>query len=73
MSQKLPVDSFEWVEENDLSKFDESFIKNYDGNSDKGYIIEAEVEYLKNLHKLHSDLSFLPEKKLKNVKSLFVV
>ena len=24
MSQKLPVDGFEWIEENDLSKFNES-------------------------------------------------
>ena len=28
MSQKLPVDGFEWVE--DLSVIDEDFIKNYD-------------------------------------------
>ena len=27
ISQKLPVDGFEWVEENDLSKFNASFIK----------------------------------------------
>ena len=62
MSQKLPVDGFEWVEEDDLSKFDKSFIKNYDGNSDNGYIFEADIEYPKNLHKQHSDLPFLPEK-----------
>ena len=63
MSQKLPVDGFEWIEENDLSKFNESFIKNYDEKSDKGYILEVDVEYRKNLHKLHSDLPFLPERK----------
>ena len=62
MSQKLPVDGFEWLEEDDLLKFNESFIKNYDENSDKGYILEADVEYRKNLHKLHSDLPFLPER-----------
>ena len=32
MSQKLPVDGFEWVE--DLSIIDEDFIKNYDEDSD---------------------------------------
>ena len=63
MSQKLPVDGFKWVEEDDLLKFNESFIKNYDENCDKGYILEVDVEYPKNLHKLHSDLSFLPERK----------
>ena len=41
MSQKLPVDGFKWVEEDDLSKFNESFIKNYNENSDKGYISEV--------------------------------
>ena len=63
ISQKLPVDGFEWVEEDDLITFNESFIKNYDKNSDKGYIIEADVKYPKNLHNLHSELPFLPERK----------
>ena len=72
MSQKLPVDGFEWVEEDNLLKFNESFIKNYDENSDKGYILEVNVEYPKNLYKLHSDLLFLPERKSKNEISLFV-
>ena len=36
--------------------------KNYDKNSDKGYILEVDVEFPKNLHKLHSDLPFLPER-----------
>ena len=63
MSQKLPVDCFEWVEEDGLSKFNESFIKNYDESSDTGYILEVVVEYPINLHKLHSHLSFLSERK----------
>ena len=63
MPQKLPVDGFKWVKENDLLKFDEKFIKSYNGNSDKGYILEVGVKYQKNLHKLHSDLPFLPERK----------
>ena len=37
-------------------------IKNYDGNSDKGYILEADVEYPKSFHALHSDLPFFPER-----------
>ena len=45
-----------------LSKFNEDFIKNYDEDSDKGYILEADVEYPKSLHDLHSDLPFLPER-----------
>ena len=61
MSQKLLVNGFEWVE--DLSQFKEDFIKNYDENSDKGYFLEVDVEYPKNLFSLHSDLPFLPERK----------
>ena len=61
MIQALPVDGFDWVE--DLSKIDEDFIKNYNEDSDKGYILEVDVEYLlKNLHDLHSDLPFLPKR-----------
>ena len=38
------------------SKFNETFIKNYNENCGKGYT------YPKNLHDLHNDLLFLPEK-----------
>ena len=61
MSEKLPVIGFEWVKK--LSKFDEHFIKNYNENSDKGYFLEVDVEYPKNLFSLHSDLPLLPEGK----------
>ena len=60
MSEPLPVDSFDWIK--DLSKTDEDFIKKFDKDSDKEYIIEADVKYPKNLHHLHSDLPFLPER-----------
>ena len=59
MSQKLPIDGFKWVK--DVSTINEDFIKNYGEVSDKGYILEVDVEYPKNLHDLHSDLPFLPE------------
>ena len=29
----------------DISKFDESFIKSYDGKSDKGHFLEIDVQY----------------------------
>ena len=60
MSKKLPVDGFEWVEA--LSVIDEDFIKNCDEDSNVRYFIEADIEYPKELHTLHSDLPFLPEK-----------
>ena len=57
MSQKLPVNGFKWI--NDVSEIDEEFIKNYDEDSDKGYILEVDVKYPRKLHDLHSDLPFL--------------
>ena len=60
MSEPLPVHGFDWVE--DLSKINEDFIKNYDKGSDKGYILEVDAKYPRNLHDLHSDLPFLPER-----------
>ena len=62
MSQKLPVRNFKWVEKDDISKFDEKFIKNYDENTNKAYILEVDVKYPKNIRMLHSDLPFLPER-----------
>ena len=41
MSQKLPVNGFKWVENNEIN---EEFIKNYDENNDKGYILEVDVK-----------------------------
>ena len=35
-------------------KFDKKFIRNYDEDSDKGYIFEIDVKYPKRLHNLHS-------------------
>ena len=56
ISKKLPVDGFKWKKNN------EDFIKNYDEDSDKEYILEVDIEYPKDLHNLHCDLPFLPER-----------
>ena len=60
MSQKLPLNGFKW--KRNMSKFSEVFIKNYDEDSDKGYILEVDVKYPRNLHGLQEDLPFLPER-----------
>ena len=65
MSEALPVNGFDWME--DLSKIDEDFIKNYDEDSNKGHILEVDVKYPKKLHDLHSGLPFLPQR-MKNDK-----
>ena len=46
-----------------LSKFNTVFIKNYDENSNKGYILEVDVEYPKDLFNLHKGLPYLDERK----------
>ena len=62
MSQKLPVKGFEWVKKN-KSKFNEDFIKKYDKDCNKGYLLEVDINYPKELFNFHKDLPFLPEKK----------
>ena len=61
MSQKLPVDGFKCVK--DLSQFNESFIKNYDENTDRGYFLEVDIEYPKILFISHKDLAYLDKRK----------
>ena len=57
--------------EKNVLKFDEELIKNYDDYSNKGYILEADVEYLKDLANLHSSFPFLSEvKKIKRCNKL---
>ena len=46
-----------------LREFDERFIKNYNENNDKVYILEEDSEYPENLFNLHNDLSFIPKRK----------
>ena len=59
VSEKLPINGFKWV--NDISRINEKFVKSYDKkNSGKVYILEVDVDYPSKLHKLHSDMPFLP-------------
>ena len=61
MPQKLTVNDFKWVNKEQLSKFKEDFIKNYDENANIGYFLEVDIYYPKELFNLHKDLPFLPE------------
>ena len=53
-----------WIK--DLSKFNESLIKTYDDNSEKGYFVDVDVKYPKKLFNSHRDLPFLPEREKNN-------
>ena len=72
MSQNIPVKNFDWIE--DTSQFNEDFIKSYNEESDKGYLLEVDVRYHEILHKPHNDLPFSPERmKLENSKSFVLI
>ena len=68
MSKKLSTNGFRWIDNNETAEpsakyvINENFIKNYNENNDKGYILEVDVKYPKRLHELHSDLPFLSER-----------
>ena len=49
MSQKFSVNNFDWIE--DTSQFNEDFIKSYYEESDEGYFLEVNVQYLENLRR----------------------
>ena len=74
MSKKLLVNGFKWTDNNETAEpsslehsakhvTNEEFIKSYNENDKKGYILEVDIKYPKKLHDLHSDLPFLPERK----------
>ena len=61
MSQKRPVNNLEWIK--DTSLFNEDFKKKKKNNeeSDEGYFLEVDAQYIEKLHECHNDLPFLPE------------
>ena len=60
MLQKLKVNNFELI--HDTYQFTEDLIKNYNEESDRGYFLEVDVQYLEKLNDLHNDLPFLPKR-----------
>ena len=65
MSQKFSLDGYKWA--NALIVTDK-FVKDYDINSDKAYLLEVDVEYPVRLRIYHKELPFLPERRVKSVK-----
>ena len=60
MLQRLSVNNFEWIE--NISEFNEDFIKSYNEQSDEGYFLEVDIQYPRKLHELHNDLPLLLER-----------
>ena len=68
MCKKLPIGGYTWAK--NLDRYTTEFIKNYNENSNLGYLFEVDIEYPKHLHESHSDLPFLREKKDKLLAAL---
>ena len=64
MTEKVPVRRFRWMD--DFSRMDEDFVRGYDKNDNKGYILEVDIDYPNKLQNLHSDLPFLLERMVIN-------
>ena len=60
MSQILPVNKFEWIE--NTFQFNEDFIKKYNEEIDEGYFLGVYVQHPEKLHELHNGLPFLRER-----------
>ena len=70
MSQKLPVNYFKQIE--DISEFDESFVKSFNEEIGEGYFLEVDIQYPGNLHKIQNDQQFLSER-MKIEKNLLLI
>ena len=52
-AMSLSVNNFEWIE--DISQFNEDFIKSFNKGSDEGYFLELDVQYPEKIHELHNE------------------
>ena len=59
MPKKLSVDGFKWKK--NMLKIND-FIKSYHEDSDKGYILEVDIDFLEEPLNLHIDFPFLAER-----------
>ena len=57
MSEKLPIKGFKWMV--DISGIDENFVKSYNKNSGKGYVLKVDVDYPRELQNLHCKFTIL--------------
>lgn len=58
MLQYLPTNNFVFLNDQEIDKFD---VKSVSCDSPRGYILEVDLEYPRELHDDHSDLPFAPE------------
>ena len=59
MSQYLPTGGFRWMTQKQIEKIN---LAKYEEDSDKGLILEVDLEYPEDLHDIHNDYPLAPEK-----------
>ena len=59
MSQLLQIRGFEWVDDDDVSKYKPDEIGSLAKDNSKGYLLEVDVKYPKELHDLHNSHLFV--------------
>ena len=59
MAQHLPIGNFQWLSEKKINNIN---LASYKDDSNKGIILEVDLEYPKELHNLHNDYPVAPEK-----------
>ena len=59
MSQPLPTGGFRWPDGKEINDFD---VQNVSDNSKKGYILQVDLEYPKELHDEHDSYPLAPER-----------
>ena len=60
VSQNLLIIGFKWV--GNTSNLNKDFLWICNEDSDEGYFLEVDVQYLEMLHECHNDLPFLLQK-----------
>jgi len=59
MSQYLPTGGFKWMTDKQINKIN---LAKYNENSEKGLILEVDLEYPKELHNIHNDYPLAAER-----------
>lgn len=69
MSQNLPYGGYKYIDQFEFENYHVDFILNYDidnscdeNNISWGYIYDVDIDYPKELHELHNEMPFFPER-----------
>ena len=61
MSEKIPVDGFQWIDSATLQTWTQEILAAMDASGDKGYILMVDLEIPATIHDQTSDYPLCPE------------